>query len=53
MSSSDVIAVVAVAISVISAVVALLTYRRGIAAERRARMPALVFGGATPSIPNS
>ena len=44
MSSSDVIAVVAVVISLISAVAALLTYRRGIVAERRGRMPALVFG---------
>jgi len=44
MSSSDVIAVVAVAISLVSAVAALLTYQRGIVAERRQRMPALVFG---------
>ncbi len=44
MSSSDVIAVVAAAIALISAVAAALTYRRAIIAERRARMPALVFG---------
>jgi hypothetical protein len=44
MSASDVIAVVAAAIALTSAVAAVLTYQRSIVAERRARMPALVFG---------
>jgi len=44
MSSSDVIAIIAAAIALVSAVAAVLTYQRSIVAERRARMPALVFG---------
>jgi len=43
MPASDVIAGVAVAISLISVVAAVLSYRLSKLAERRARMPALVF----------